>query len=133
MRYAVLILGLILGAFMFMQAGLIAVLSGATGDTATNTAGGGGIIMALLWLVACALVIALPLVSAGVFALAGVVGFSMSPNFPDLAYWGGASLVLAALSLIGWYTKRRGSRAEAARHAELLAAARGSSGLATSH
>lgn len=33
--------------------------------------------------------------------------------------------ILAALSLIGWYTKRRGERRDAARHAELIAAASG--------
>lgn len=124
MRIAVLILGLILGAIMFVQSGLVAGLSGATGDQATNTAGGGGIIMALMWLVACALVIPVPLVSAVVFVLAGLVGFSMAQNFPDLATWAAVSIVLAILSLVGWWGKRRGERREAARHQELVAAVR---------
>jgi hypothetical protein len=123
-RIAVLILGLILGAIMFLQTSLVAGLSGVAGDEATNTAGGGGIIMALLWLIGCALVIPIPLVSVAAFVLAGIIGFAFSADFPDLAAWGGVSLVLAVLSFIGWWGKRRGERREAARHAELVSAAR---------
>jgi hypothetical protein len=124
MRIAVLILGLILGAVMVFQTLLVTGLSGAVGDEATSTAGVGGILMALLWLIGCALVIPLPLVSTVLFSAAGVIGFALAANFPDLAYWGAASLILAALSLIGWYGKRRGEKREAARHAELVAATR---------
>jgi hypothetical protein len=123
MRIAVLILGLILGAIMFFQTVLVAGLSGMAGDKATNTAGGGGIIMALLWLVGCALVISVPLVSVVAFVVAGLIGFAFSANFPDLAAWGGVSLILAVLSLIVWFGKRRGERKEADRHAELVSAA----------
>jgi hypothetical protein len=125
MRIAILILGLILGAFMFFQTFLVYALSGVARDSGTGAAGAIGLFMALLWLVACALVIPIPLVSAVVFAVAGVLGFAMSSDFPDLAYWGGASIILAVLSVIGWFTKRRGTRRqearEAQRHAELVA------------
>lgn len=124
MRIAVLILGLLLGIVMVLQSSLVAGLSGVAGDQATNTAGGGGIIMALLWLVACALVIAVPLVSTIIFVVAGLIGFAYAANFPDLGVWAAVSLVLAVLSFIGWLGKRRGERREAVRHQELLAAVR---------
>jgi hypothetical protein len=125
MRVAVLILGLILGAFMFFQTFLVYSLSGVTSNSRTGEAGAIGLFMALLWLVACALVIPIPLVSAAVFTVAGILGFAMSSNFPDLAYWGGISIILAVLSLIGWFMKRREARRaearEAQRHAEVVA------------
>lgn len=124
MRIAILILGLILGAFMFFQTFLVYALSGVTSNADAGGAGAIGLFMALLWLVACALVIPIPLISAIVFAVAGLLGFAMSPDFPDLAYWGGASIILAVLSVIGWFTKQRGARRqesrEAQRHAELV-------------
>jgi hypothetical protein len=124
MRIAVLILGLLLGVVMVLQSTLVTGLSGVAGDTSTNTAGLGGIIMAILWLVACALVIAVPLLSTVIFAIAAYVGFTFAADFPDLGIWAAASIVLAVLSFFGWLGKRRGERREAARHQELLAAVR---------
>ena len=129
MRIAVLILGLVLGVIMFFQTFLVTSLSGLSKTPgATYSAGSIGLVMAILWLIAVALVIPVPLASVIAFVLAGILGYANSTHFPDLAVWGGASLVLALLSLIGWYTRRRGERrAEAvaeARHQELVASAR---------
>lgn len=107
MRIAVLILGLVLGALMFVQTFLVYALSGVAQRAETGGAGAVGLFMALLWLVACALVIPVPLASAVVFVVAGILGFAVSGDFPDLAVWGGVSVILAALSLIGWFAKRR--------------------------
>lgn len=107
MRIAVLVLGLILGAIMFVQTFLVYVLSGVANDAASGSASAIGLFMALLWLIAVALVLPLPLVSTIVFVLAGLLGFGMSAQFPDLSVWGGASLVLAVLSFGGWLGKRR--------------------------
>ena len=122
MRVAVMILGLVLGALMFVQAFLVYALSGVARDAGSGQSGAVGLFMALLWLVASTLVIAAPLVSAIVFAVAGVLGFAASNNFLILGIWGGLSKVLAVLSIIGWITKRRAIRQEAARHDQLLAA-----------
>lgn len=107
MRIAVLILTLVLGTIMFFQTFLVASLSGVVGDEATSGAGAIGLLMALLWLVAAALVIPLPLISSIIFVIAGLLGFAVSANFPDLGMWGGASLILAVLSFFGWRGKRR--------------------------
>ncbi|HEV2529713.1 MAG TPA: zinc ribbon domain-containing protein [Thermomicrobiales bacterium] len=66
--------------------------------------------MALIWLVAAAFVLPLPMVSVVLFVIAGVLGFAASGDFPDLAVWGGISLVLALLSLFGWRGKRKERR-----------------------
>jgi hypothetical protein len=126
MRVAVLILGLILGAFMFFQSFAINALSGATSDKTSGEASAVGVFMALLWLVACALVVPIPLVSTIVFVVAGLLGFAAaaSSKFGDLQLWGVASLILAALSFIGWRSKRKEARVSETRHQELLAAAR---------
>jgi len=126
MRIAVLILGLILGAFMLVQTTLVAGLSGMAEDSASQTAGGGGIIMAVLWLIACALVIPIPLVSTIIFALAGLIGFAFAGDFSDLAVWAVVSLVLAAFSFFGWIGKRKADRRERHRDALMAQTAAGS-------
>lgn len=112
MRIAVLILGLILGAVMFVQSVLIAGLSGIADDSDAAGGAAGGVAMALLWLVGCALVIPLPIVSAVSFGLAGLIGiaFAATGSFSDLRIWGVASLVLAVLSIFGWVGKRNDDR-----------------------
>ena len=91
-----------LGAIMFFQTFLVTSLSGLSKTPeASYSAGWVGLIMAVLWLIAVALVIPVPLVSVIAFVLAGILGFANSTHFPDLAVWGGASLILAVLSLIG--------------------------------
>ncbi|HEU0114608.1 MAG TPA: hypothetical protein VFQ80_08025, partial [Thermomicrobiales bacterium] len=114
MRIATLILGLVLGAFLFVQTFLVYALSGAANDQATSDAGAVGLLMALLWLVACALAIPLPQVSTGIFALAALFGLTAgaSSKFSDLTIWGVASLLLAAFSFFGWIGKRKSARRE---------------------
>jgi hypothetical protein len=114
MRIAVLVLGLLLGVVMFLQTFLILALSDAVNAEDTAQAGAVGVVVALLWLVGCAFVIAFPLFSTTAFILAGVLGFAVSGDFPDMGVWGTISLVLAAMSFFGWRGKRKASRAKAA-------------------
>lgn len=107
MRIAVLILGLILGAVMFLQSVTVAGLSGIAEDEDANSAAAVGILMALVWLVSCAVVIPLPRVAIVLFLVAAALGFAASGAFPDLAAWGGASIFLAVLSFFGWRGKRK--------------------------
>jgi hypothetical protein len=107
MRVTVLILALVLGAIMAAQSLLGYGVSGIAGNAALGGATAVGLLVALLWLVAAALVIPLPLVSCLLFVAGGLLGFAVSADFPDMAVWGGASLTLAALSFFGWRGKRR--------------------------
>ena len=70
MRLAVLIIGLLLGLLMFLQTFIVYGLSDVVNDETNNEAAAIGVLMALLWLVACALVIAFPMVSVILFGLA---------------------------------------------------------------
>ncbi len=114
MRVTVLILSLLLGAIMFFQTFLGYVLGSAGNDEGIAGAGAVGLLMSLLWLVAAAFVLPLPMVSVILFVVAGIFGFAASGDFPDLAVWGGISLVLAVLSLLGWRGKRKERRERAA-------------------
>ena len=119
MRIAVLILGLILGAFMLLQSLLITGLGSAADRQNTADAGAVGLFMALLWLIGCAVVIPLPRVAMILFIVAGLLGFAVSGDFPDLGVWGGVSLFLAVLSYFGYRGKRKQQRQEAVRDLQL--------------
>lgn len=114
MRITVLILTLLLGAIMFFQTVLVYGLGSAVEDDGTSGSGAVGVFMCLLWLVAAAFVIPLPIVSVVAFAIAGLLGFAASGDFPDLAIWGGASVILALLSFLGFRGKRKDRREQSA-------------------
>jgi hypothetical protein len=109
MRIVVLSSGLVLGVLMFIQTVLIAGLNSAVGDdnaATTETVGG---VMSVMWLVACAMVLAFPMISTGIFGLAGLVGLAVgaSSGFTDVLIWGLIALVLAIMSFLGWRDKNR--------------------------
>ena len=114
MRIAVLILGLLFNIVLFIQTILFGGLGDAVGDETTAQAGAVGVLVSLLWLVASALVLAFPIVSVVLFTLAGVLGFAVSGDFPDMAVWGSIALVLAVMSFFGWRGKRKDAREKAA-------------------
>lgn len=121
MRVGVLIIGLILGGIMFLQAVIVGGLSEAIGEEETSNAAAWGVFMALLWLIACAVVIPLPRVAAGLFVGAGAIGIiaATSSEFADLGVWGGVSLVLAVMAYFGYRGKQRADAKERERD-ELL-------------
>ena len=67
-----------------------------------------GMVIALLWVVAGALVLGV-LIAGIVFGVDGIVEFSRSNTFPEIVAWFGVSVVLAAVCTEGWYRDRRGA------------------------
>jgi hypothetical protein len=68
-----------------------------------------GMLIALLWVVAGALVLAV-LIAGIVFGVDGIGEFSWSDTFLEFATWGGVAVVLAAVCTEGWYRDRRRAR-----------------------
>jgi hypothetical protein len=117
MRIAVLVIGLVLTLGLFIQAFVIFGLSDAIDQEDTQAAGSVGVLMALMWVVGCGLVIPVPRVSMVLFAVAGLLGFAASGNYPDLAWWGGISEILAVFCYFGYRGKRKSDRKDAERDA----------------
>lgn len=107
MRIATGIIGLVFSVGMFLQTMAVYGLSNLGDDDATTQAGAVGLLAAFLMFVGGALVFGLPRLALVVFVLSALSAFAGSGDFPDLAYWGGLALVLAAMSFLGWRGKRR--------------------------
>jgi hypothetical protein len=107
MRIAVLILGLVLAFGLFIQATIIYGLSDAINQENTEQAGALGVLMAFLWLIAVALVLPLPRISAGVFGFATLFGVGGAADYPDLWIWSGFSVALAVMSYFGYRGKKK--------------------------
>jgi uncharacterized membrane protein len=108
MRIAVLIIGLLLGAIMFFQSLAVTALGDAANTDDDGAAGSIGVFMALLWLVACAIVVPFPRIAMALFLVAGVfgIGGGAGTDYSDLYIWGVISLVLAVFSYLGYRGKR---------------------------
>lgn len=107
MRIATLIIALVLMLGLFVQSVLVSAGGSLAEDAGTQESGSMGVLVALLWLVAAAFVLAKPRVSAVLFAVAGLLAFAGTGDFPDLWFWGGVSLVLAGFSWLGYREKRK--------------------------
>ena len=106
MRIATLIIGLLWGALIFIQSMAAGVFSAEGSET--SSAASAGLLVAILWLLASALVIAFPKASIILFGLAALVGIFTDPGaFADLQVHGVASIVMAVLSYFGWRGKKK--------------------------
>lgn len=112
MRIATLIIGLLLGLMLFIQSFTVGMFSEtAVVDDTTSTAGAAGLMMALLWLLACALVIPLPQVSFPIFLVSAIIGLTVpTGEFGDLRFHGAAAILLTVLAFFGWRGKRKERR-----------------------
>ncbi len=112
MRIATLIIGLLMGLLLFLQSFTIGMFRDSrVVDEATIGAGAIGLIMALMWLLACALVIPLPQVSFPIFLLTALMGlFVPTGEFGDIRFHGIVALVLAGMAFLGWLGKRKERR-----------------------
>lgn len=125
MRIATLIIGLVLMLGVFLQSLIAAAGGSLAADKRLQDAAAWGILVALGFLVASALVVAKPRFSIWTFAVSALIGIlaGTTTPFKDLTVWGAAALVLALLSWRGSVEKRHKDAAIAQRHAELLNAA----------
>mgnify|MGYP001214781821 CR=1 FL=1 len=109
MKIATFILGLALSVVLFLQtcavyslSGLADTLSEKPSALRATTASAGGIFVAFLSIIAMAFVLGKPSASAIIYVLAGLLSLGLSANFPDLAIWGIAMLILAVMS---WFSR----------------------------
>lgn len=129
MRIATMIIGFLLGVVMTFQTVLVYMFGsvgaelGSSEAEAAATAGAVGIFVVLLWLIGIAFEYGLPKVSIVAFVLAGLLGFGVSGDYPDMGVWGTISLGLAVMSFFGNREKRR-KDAEKQEQREALAAFR---------
>lgn len=104
-----MIISLVLMLIVAVQSFVVMAGSSMLEDQATADAAAVGVLLALLFLIGGAFVLALPLVGLIVFSLAGLLGIlaGSTSSFTDLTYWGVVALILAAFSYLGMREKRR--------------------------
>lgn len=107
MRIATAIISILMSIFVFLQTMLVGGLSDATGDKESSSAAALGLLGALIWLVAGALVIGFPRISMIMFAIASVAFFAGAASFPDLGVYGAFSLAFTVMSFLGWRGKKK--------------------------
>jgi hypothetical protein len=109
MRLAVLIITLCLTGIVGLQSCTILAGGSLVKDQALSNGGAVGMLIAFLFVLGAAFVMALPRVSMAMFAIAGLAGLiaGNSSNFRDLKIWGGLSLILAVMSWFGSRELRR--------------------------
>lgn len=119
MRIATLIVGLLVGLMLVLQSMALGVFS-AEGST-NSEAAGAGLIMALLWLLASALVIGFPRASMVLYGLSALIGlFTPTGDFADLRFHGFVAVVLTIMAFFGWRGKKRHDENAAAEKARQI-------------
>jgi hypothetical protein len=106
MRIATLIIGLMVGALLFFQSMTLGMFS--SEGSVNSDAASAGFLMALLWLLASALVIAFPRISMVLYGISALIGL-LTPTgaFADLRFHGGVAVVLTVMAFFGYRGKRR--------------------------
>jgi len=117
MRIAVLVIGLVLSIGLFLQSLTAAAGGSLSNDSSMSGAGGAGVLLAFIWIIACALVIPVPRVSVVLFLIGSAIGIGVGAStvFQDLIVWGVVSFFLAVFSYFGFRGKRKQQAKETAR------------------
>ncbi|MFY9113624.1 MAG: hypothetical protein WAO23_00065 [Dethiobacteria bacterium] len=104
MRKAVLVLALIFLAIILVQAYFVGVGGETFEDLALSRGGAVGRLVALMFGVGAAFVLAKPFVSIVVFGIAALVSLIVAypTGYYDLFLWGIIAIVLGVLSYFGW-------------------------------
>ena len=124
MRLANLILALVLAPVLAVQSILVVAGGSLTSDKDLTSGGDVGILVALLWIVGAAFVMAKPKVSVWLFAIAALVAvLGGSSGFSDLYIWSAVSVGFALLSWGGTKEKaKKASDEDSKRLADIAAA-----------
>jgi hypothetical protein len=120
MRLAFTILGIILGAISFIQAFLIASISGAIGQTKTTEEGSALIFIALAAIVASGILYKFPRASMIIYLIAGGIALAGATVIPDMRLWGGVWLFFAVMAFFGIGEKRRSEIRKDAKQKEYM-------------
>jgi hypothetical protein len=111
MRVATMIIGLMLAVLCGLQSFIVSMVGSGLGEKATEGGGSLGMVVAFFLMLGAAFVLNLPLVSTIMFSIGGLIGTTGSlAAFPDLAAWGWVSVILALMSLVAVFIKRRQKR-----------------------
>lgn len=109
MRIAVMILGLLLAVWTFVEGFVIAALS--SDGSHESSLAGGALIAAMLAALAAALVIAFPLASTVLFSIAGAISLGIAAaGYGNHWVYGSVFMILAVMSFFGWRGKRAAQR-----------------------
>lgn len=117
MRVGILLVGILIWFFAFIQVTLVGNLSDWADDESTQTAAALGFFGLVLWLFALIVVIPWPRLSMLAFVFAAALMYGGASDFPDLGVWGTVAAVFAILSYVGLRQKRTKERKEADRDA----------------
>jgi ABC-type uncharacterized transport system permease subunit len=110
MRLATFILSLFVFGAMLLQSCAL-YIGGSLVDEDTATSGAGGILVALLTLLAFAFVLPFPLFAAILYLAAALLAFGAgASDFKDMTIYGVVLLILAVMAFIGWLGKRKQSK-----------------------
>ncbi|MCO5153926.1 MULTISPECIES: hypothetical protein [unclassified Shinella] len=118
MKIAVGIIAIMLSLLVMLQSCTIGTASHVLGDQTTSEAGAMGLFAGLLLFFGGAFAFGLPVVSACLFTLAGLMALLGAAEFPDLTIWAIIAFVLAGLSFFAWRSGKKraaslGSKASA--------------------
>lgn len=106
MRIATLIVGLLVGVMLIFQTMVAGTFSAEGSDT--SGAAAAGFVMALLWLLGSALVIAFPRVSMVLYGISALLGlFTPTGQFADLRFHGFVAIALTVMAFLGWRGKKK--------------------------
>lgn len=107
MKIAVGIIAIMLSLLVMLQSCTIGTASHMLGDQNTSEAGAMGLFAGLLLFFGGAFAFGLPVVSACLFTLAGLMALLGAAEFPDLTIWAVIAFGLAALSFFAWRSGKR--------------------------
>lgn len=113
MKVAVGIIALVFSLIALLQSCAITGLSGAVGETATQQAGGIGMLTAVAMFFGGAFAFGLPTVARVMFAISFGLSLLAKKDFPDMQIWGWLSLLLGVLLTFSSKSKQESKSKEA--------------------